>query len=102
LKTDREVVTFAESGEGTIALRLAGPHFLAAGSELAGKPVTLGFRAETIEIAPSQDGSKGPGSSFRAVVDRVEAKGSQTELYIRTGAHELVCRTENWAEDEGR
>jgi len=71
------------------------PHFAAAAG-LAGKPVTLGFRPESIEVAASQEGSNRPGRSFRALVERSEPKGGQTDLYIRTGAHELICRTADW------
>ena len=99
LKRDRDAVTFVEAGEGTITLRL--PLFDAA-TDLAGKPVTLGFRPESIMIATSSDGSNRSGTSFRAVVDRTEPRGSQTDLYLRTGAHELICRTAAWDSHGGR
>lgn len=99
LKTDREAVTFVEAGEGTITLKL--PSFEAA-TDLAGKPVTLGFRPESIMIAPSSDGSNRPGATFRAVVERAEPRGFQTDLYLRTGAHELICRTAAWDNQGGR
>ena len=99
LKADRGAVTFAETGEGTIAVTLSGPHFEAA-TELAGKPVILGFRPEAIEIVP--DGSNRPGESFRALVERAEPKGAQTDLYLRTGAHEVICRTARWESQGGR
>jgi len=99
LKADRDAVTFAEAGEGTIALRL--PRFDVA-MDLAGKPVTLGFRPESVMIAPSSDGSNRPGASFRALVERAELKGGQTDLYLRTGAHELICRTPSWDSKGGR
>jgi multiple sugar transport system ATP-binding protein len=99
LKVDREAVTFAEAGEGTIALAL--PRFEAA-KDLAGQPVTLGFRPESIRIALSPDGANRPGQSFRALVERAEPRGSQTDLYLRTGAHELVCRTASWESQGGR
>ena len=99
LKVDREVVTFAEAGEGTIALALP---FFDGSRDLAGQPVTLGFRPESIEIAPSADGSNRPGKGFRALVERVESRGSHTDLYLCTGAHELVCRTGHWESQGGR
>jgi multiple sugar transport system ATP-binding protein len=100
LKRERDGVVFLETGEGTIAVNLSGPRFNGA-TDLAGKPVVLGFRAESVEIA-SSEGSNRPGLGFRAVVERAEPKGTQTDLYLRTGAHELICRTAHWEEGGGR
>ena len=99
LKADRNAVTFTEAGEGTISLPL--PHFGAA-KDLAGKPVTLGLPPESIEPVRSPEGSDRPSSGFRALVDRAEPKGSHTDLYLRTGAHDLVCRTTRWQSQGGR
>ena len=99
LKADRDTVTFAEAGEGTISLALS--HFGAA-KDLVGQSVTLGVHPESIEIAFSQDGSNRPDRGFRALVERVEPKGGQTDLYLRTGAHGLICRTPRWESQGGR
>ena len=100
LKLERGGLVFAEAGEGTIAVILAGPRFDGAPS-LAGKPVVLGFHPESIGIIPSE-GTNRPATSFRALVERAEPRGAQTELYLRTGAHELICRTFAWEQGGGR
>jgi multiple sugar transport system ATP-binding protein len=100
LKRERDGLVFGETGEGTIAVNLPGPRFEGA-ADLAGKPAVLGFRAESVEIAPSE-GSNRPALGFRAVVERAEPRGAQTDLYLRTGAHELICRTARWEEGGGR
>ena len=101
LKQERDGVSFSEAGDGTIAIRLPAPVFSWA-NELVGRPSVLGFRPEAIEIAGSPGERGGSATSFRALVDRAEPKGSDTELYLRTGAHDLVCRSWRWrGEGEG-
>lgn len=96
LKQERDGVTFSETGDGTIAIRLPAPRFSGA-KDLVGRPIILGFRPEAIEIAESRNEGGVSGASFRALVDRAELKGPETDLYLRTGAHELVCRSRRWA-----
>lgn len=96
IKQERDGVTFSETGDGTIAIRLPAPRFSWA-EELVGLPIILGFRPEAIEVAGSPGAGGGSGTSFRALVDRAEPKGPETDLYVRTGAHELVCRSRLWA-----
>jgi len=100
LKQERDGLAFSETGEGTISVPLPTEHVAAAG-ELIGKPVVLGFRPESIEIAASSGETNRSGSRFRALVERAEPRGSATDLYLRTGAHELICRSSRWAEEEG-
>jgi multiple sugar transport system ATP-binding protein len=61
--------------------------------EFLGKPMLLGIRPEDIELAQfaSSDGSTG---SFPAIVDIVEPMGAETNLYLQTGAHTVVCRSQ--------
>lgn len=95
LKPDRDTLLFSEAGDGTIALRLPAGRF--SGVEtLVGKPIVLGIRPEEIEIAQSSSGADRSPSGFRALVDRVERQGAETDLYLQTGAHELVCRSRRW------
>jgi multiple sugar transport system ATP-binding protein len=95
IKQERDRVLFAESGEGTIAVPLAASRFPGA-QELAGKPVVLGFRPGDIEMAA--EGADRSAATFRALVERTEARGAETDLYLQTGAHELICRSRRWAE----
>jgi multiple sugar transport system ATP-binding protein len=89
LKQERDAVTFSEAGDGTIAIRWPASRFTGA-TALAAGPVVLGFRPQDVEIAPAPGGSS---NAFRALVDRVEPNGTETDLYLRTGAHELICRS---------
>lgn len=97
VKLDREAVLFSEAGDGTIAFRFPASRLDAA--DLAGKPIVLGFRPEAVEIADSPENRS--GTSFRALVERAEPKGAETDLYLRTGAHELVCRSRRWPARRG-
>jgi multiple sugar transport system ATP-binding protein len=99
LKTERDGIAFVEGGEGTISLPLPGPRFDPA-RDLVGKRVVLGFRPESIGITASE-GSNRANASFRALVERAEPRGVETDLYLRTGAHDLICRTARW-EQGGR
>jgi multiple sugar transport system ATP-binding protein len=99
VKTERDGIAFVEAGEGTISLPLPGPRFDPA-RDLVGKRVVLGFRPESIGLTPSE-GSHRANASFRALVERAEPRGAETDLYLRTGAHDLVCRTARW-EQGGR
>jgi multiple sugar transport system ATP-binding protein len=90
LKQDRDSLLFVEAGEGTIQVRLPSSRY-SNGDRLAGKTVVLGIRPEHLEIASARTG--GPAAGFRALVERVEAKGLDTDLYLQTGAHTLICRT---------
>jgi multiple sugar transport system ATP-binding protein len=96
LKQERDGLVFSETGDGTIVIRLPVSDFANA-SDFAGRPVVLGFRPGAVDIAnPAETGGRS-GISFRALVDRVEPKGAETDLYLRTGAHELICRSRGWA-----
>ena len=100
VKRERGGIVFMEAGEGTILVDLPSPRFDGA-ADLAGKPAVLGFRPESVEIAPVEAPNR-RASSFRGVVDRVELRGAWADLYLRTGAHELICRCARWEEGGGR
>jgi multiple sugar transport system ATP-binding protein len=91
LKPDRDGVLFSEVDEGTVEVRLSITE-LPAGQAFLGKPVLLGIRPEQITISKSPKTERYSGS-FPAIVDLVEMTGDETNLYLRTGAHRLVCRT---------
>jgi multiple sugar transport system ATP-binding protein len=100
LKQERDAVIFSETGEGTITVRVPDESALEA-REMIGKPVVLAIRPESIEIAALSGETNRSESGFRALVDRAEPKGSVTDLYLRTGAHDLICRSCRWAGEEG-
>ncbi|MEO7166932.1 MAG: TOBE domain-containing protein, partial [Chthoniobacterales bacterium] len=42
----------------------------------------------------SRKEGKALGNGFPAIVDVVEPMGAETNLYLQTGAHTLVCRSQ--------
>jgi multiple sugar transport system ATP-binding protein len=88
LKQDRDSLVFSEQGDGTIKIRL--PDFSNA-KDFVGPPIVLGIRPEHIAVATAETASS--PSSFRALVDMVEPVGADTNLYLQTGAHTLICRS---------
>jgi multiple sugar transport system ATP-binding protein len=75
---------------GTIQVRFANrPQ----AREFLGKPMLLGIRPEDIEVAQlSKAGNT--TATFPAIVDIVEPMGAETNLYLQTGAHTVVCRSQ--------
>jgi len=92
LKQDRDWLFFSEVAEGTIEVRLAISEFPAARA-FVGQPVLLGIRPEEIRIAESAKTEKYSGK-FPAIMDLVEVTGGGANLYLQTGAHRLVCRSQ--------
>ena len=58
----------------------------------AGKEIIAGIRPEDIEIVVGTE--RPSGLRFQSLVDIVEHMGSEANVYLQTGAHTLVCRTE--------
>ena len=77
---------------GTINVRLPAQERPAA-RDLVGKPMLLGIRPEDIELAQFSSSDETTGS-FPAIVDIVEPMGAETNLYLQTGAHTVVCRSQ--------
>jgi multiple sugar transport system ATP-binding protein len=96
LKQERDAVVFSEAGDGTIAIRWPSSRF-AGGKAPIGGQMVLGFRPQAVEIAAAAGEGNRSSNAFRALVDRAEPKGEETDLYIRTGAHNLICRSRRWA-----
>ena len=92
LREERDVLIFRELEDGTIEARLSLAERPAA-RMFVDKPILLGIRPEDIELArfAKKDGST---SSFPAIVDIVEPMGPETNLYLQTGAHTIVCRSQ--------
>jgi len=92
LRLDREGLVFSESEGGTIQLSVSRSE----GSELqefVGKPIILGIRCEDIRVSESATERREAVGEFPAIIDLVEPSGAETNLYIHTGAHALICRT---------
>jgi multiple sugar transport system ATP-binding protein len=92
LRQERDWLLFSEAEEGTIEVRWPISEFLE-GREFVGKPVLLGIRPEEIGIADSTTTEK-YGGNFPALIDHVEVLGAETNLYLQTGVHTLVCRVQ--------
>jgi multiple sugar transport system ATP-binding protein len=88
LSRSAEKVFFKESGGG---IEWEFPGNLA--TELPeGGEILIGIRPE--DFRPAAD--EAPGANrFPALVDLVETTGAETNLYLHTGAHNLVCRIQS-------
>ncbi|MEY2564410.1 MAG: multiple sugar transport system ATP-binding protein [Verrucomicrobiota bacterium] len=92
LKLERDSLRFSEAGEGTIELSLPASDFPGA-QDFIGAPVVLGIRPEDMEVVESTAGSAKLPGAFAALVDLIEPTGSETLVYLKTGANTLVCRS---------
>jgi multiple sugar transport system ATP-binding protein len=92
LRQKGETLAFSEIQGGTIQLRLPAKDYPGAKAVIGG-PVLLGIRPEDIELAQFTSTQEATGS-FPAIVDMVEPMGPETNLYLQTGAHTLVCRSQ--------
>jgi multiple sugar transport system ATP-binding protein len=97
VKQERDGFLFSEDGDGTIAIQLPVLRFAGA-KDFAGKSIVLGIRPEEIEIASSAGDADRSAASFQALVSRAEPRGFETDLYLQTGAHELICRSRRWVD----
>ena len=95
LKQDRDSLLFLEDGDGTIEIRLPASRFAMA-KNFVGKQVVLGIRPEDIAIAADPSGGSRSPAGFKALVERVEPSGAETDLYLQTGVHALICRNRRW------
>lgn len=89
LKAERAGLVFQESGDGTIRARFAEGQSSAA-LAYAGRQVVLGLRPESISVLSQPSGNE---EGFPAIIDLVEPMGAETNLYLQTGAHTVVCRS---------
>lgn len=92
LKQERDSFLFSEIQGGTIEVSLPTQERPGA-REFVGRPMLLGIRPEDIELAQFGQ-SDGSTWSFPAIVDIVEPMGAETNLYLQTGAHTVVCRSQ--------
>ncbi len=94
LKLDRGALHFSEAEGGTIQINLSTLERFEVVRSFVGKSVFLGVRPEDIEVV-SLGGAKekNPIANFRAIAERVEPFGPQTDIYFNTGAHMGTCRS---------
>jgi multiple sugar transport system ATP-binding protein len=90
LNQERDAIVFKERQGGTIQVRFANrPQ----AREFLSKPMLLGIRPEDIEVAQFSK-TENTTASFPAIVDIVEPMGAETNLYLQTSAHTVVCRSQ--------
>ena len=91
LKLQREVLVFREADGGTIEAKF--PLRAHANARvLVDRPLLFGIRPEDIELAQFCRFTE--PANFAAIVDIVEPMGAETNLYLQTGAHTIVCRSQ--------
>jgi multiple sugar transport system ATP-binding protein len=90
LKQERDAIIFKETQGGTIEARFDDRPQV---HGFLGKPILLGIRPEDIEVAEFSKTRSG-AASFPAIVDIVEPMGAETNLYLQTGAHTVICRSQ--------
>jgi multiple sugar transport system ATP-binding protein len=95
LKEDGDKLRFREDEGGTIEVAFAAADRPAA-REFIGQNIILGIRPENLDVATlSRKEGKAAGTGFPAIVDNVQPVGAETDLYLQTGAHTLVCRSQS-------
>src|SRR5215213_7668175 len=96
LREEKGAFVFREMEGGTIEARFA-PADRVSAREHLGKEMLLGIRPEDIEVAQvasGQGNGNGAAATFPAIVDIVEPMGAETNLYLQTGSHTVVCRSQ--------
>jgi multiple sugar transport system ATP-binding protein len=95
LKEDGDKIRFREIEGGTIEVAFAAADRSAA-REFIGQNIILGIRPENLDVATlSRKEGKAAGTGFPAIIDIVEPVGAETDLYLQTGAHTLVCHSQS-------
>lgn len=90
IKDASDGVVFREQQGGVIECPIAHVPGLKAYS---GKDVILGIRPEKLDYLGDDEEVAFDGYSFKALVDLVEPMGAETNFYLQTGAHTLICRS---------
>ncbi len=89
LKDAPDGVIFKEISGGVIECKFTDKP---AAKEFVGKDVVLGIRPENLEVIT--DTNRPVVCRFQAIVDIVEPMGAETNIYLQTGAHTAISRTE--------
>jgi multiple sugar transport system ATP-binding protein len=94
LKLDRGALQFCEAEGGTIQVELSKIKRFEVARSFVGKSIFLGVRPEDIEVASSVGAKEASATAnFRAIAERVEAFGPETNIYFHTGAHAGACQS---------
>jgi multiple sugar transport system ATP-binding protein len=89
LRASGDKLLFKEIQGGVIELNLtARPE----AKPFAGQEIIVGIRPEDIKIVTGTE--RPTGLRFQSLVDIVEHMGAEANVYLQTGAHTLICRTE--------
>jgi len=91
LRQAGEALIFKEARGGVIELKFA-DGARAEAKPFAGREVVAGVRPEDIEIITGTGRPARP--RFQGLIDIVEPMGAEANVYIETGAHTLVSRTQ--------
>src|SRR6266404_3666496 len=91
LKSERDAIVFREADGGTIEAKFPSPTHPNL-QALVNRPLLFGIRPEDIELAQISRFTE--PVNFPAIVDIVEPMGAETNLYLQTGAHTIVCRSQ--------
>jgi len=95
LKEDGDKLRFHEDEGGTIEVAFAAADRPAA-REFVGQNIILGIRPENLDVSTlSRKEGKAAATGFPAIIDIVEPVGAETDLYLQTGAHTLVCHSQS-------
>ncbi len=93
LKAEGDKIRFTEIAGGTVDVAFPAADRLATRA-FSGKSVILGIRPEDLEVAEAGRKERRAASGFPAIVDLVEPLGAGTNLHLQTGAHTLICRSQ--------
>ncbi len=89
LRLKNDVLVFEENQNGTIQLTLADrPAAIA----FIGMEVVLGFRPEDVRLVSGE--GRPVAGAFAAIADVIEPLGAETNVYLQTGVHTCICRTQ--------
>ena len=95
LKLDRGALQFCEAEGGTIQVNLSRLERFEVVRSFVGKSTFLGVRPEDIKVVSSGEAKEGNVAAiFRAIVERVEPLGPQSDIYFNTGVHTGMCRSQ--------
>src|SRR5690606_15190826 len=81
---------FKEMGKGSVVASLGS---IKQAKDYGGKPVTLGISPEHLTFLPRDQATPTGEDVFQAVIDLVEPMSSETNFYLQTGSHTIICRS---------